>query len=297
MKVYLPVYTTAVGPVLHDLYESLAEHQTQLFKALVAGSYEKQQKNPVDKSIADHVALIVDIMDLRTGDYREHMDYVQEWFGASVFYLKREYVLIKSKWYERTWKKSVIKAPLAKQGVVFLKDWTSKHPTAGLSILTDKKKLRTLTYGMAVEKQSKQIVSAGNAHMKKYRGQERDESNVKNLTEQFLKIEDQFIRDRGLKVNEAVKEIIKESRLLLFTGPVTHDDTNYYKKNGLTDVRKRLELVAFQTRNEANPVVMLDCDARMLRPVYDNADKGHNAVAEGLAQILDSYTKGGKTVN
>jgi hypothetical protein len=55
-----------------------------------------------------------------------------------------------------------------------------------------------------------------------------------------------------------------------------------------------LELVVFQTRRDKQPVEMLNCDARMLRQRYDESDKGHNAIAVGLAGILDAYVKLGK---
>lgn len=309
MKIYLPVYTTAVGSLLlGDLQENYVDHQQALDDAMLAHCYNsnnlvglcadamlsKHPKKLKENAIA-HVKKIVEIMDIRDYDYAQQQDMFETWFDKAMWWNGREYVLIKNKWYERTWKKSVIKAPLKKQGLVFLKDWTSKHPTAGLTILTDKKNLRTLTYGMAVEKQSKQIVHAADLHLKNLRADKTpDATTVRKRGEHFKVIEDQFIRDRGLKVNEAVKEILKEARTLLFCGPITAHDKRYYAKNGIDEIQKRLELVVFQTRRDKQPVEMLNCDARMLRQRYDESDKGHNAIAVGLAGILDAYVKLGK---
>jgi 3-phosphoglycerate kinase len=251
MKIYLPVYTTAVGSLLlGDLQENYVDHQQALDDAMLAHCYNsnnlvglcadamlsKHPKKLKENAIA-HVKKIVEIMDIRDYDYAQQQDMFETWFDKAMWWNGREYVLIKNKWYERTWKKSVIKAPLKKQGLVFLKDWTSKHPTAGLTILTDKKNLRTLTYGMAVEKQSKQIVHAADLHLKNLRADKTpDATTVRKRGEHFKVIEDQFIRDRGLKVNEAVKEILKEARTLLFCGPITAHDKRYYAKNGIDEI-------------------------------------------------------------
>jgi hypothetical protein len=309
MKVYLPIFNTVVsGATLGDLEEKFVDHQQALHKALLLHTYTDggpQFKNAKDRlfgvpedirnSAIDHAKKIVDIFDLRNLDYIEKRRYIMSWFGDAVFLNGREYVFLSAKWYERTWKKSVIKAPLKKQGLIFLKDWTSKHPTAGLTILTDKKNLRTLTYGMAVEKQTKQIIHAANMHLKNVRADKTpDIATADKRGEHFNIIEDQLIRDRGLKVNEAVKEIVKEARMLLFCGPVTTPDARYYERNGLNEIHERLELMAFQTRYEKQPVEMLNCDARLLRTLYDDSDKGHNAIAKGLADILDGYSKAKK---
>lgn len=309
MKIYLPVFNTVVGSVLlGDLQEGYVEHQQSLRTALLLRTYT--DAGPAYKNVAQHIrgvtdttrknALlhaekIVEILDLRGLDYMDYEDVVDEWFGKSVFLNGREYVLHLSKWYERTWKKYAIKAPLKKQGVVFLKDWTAKHPTAGLTILTDKKNLRTLTYGMAVEKQSKQIRNAANLHMKNLRADKTpDITTAVKRGDQYNSVEDQFVRDRGLKINGAVTEIVKEARMLLFVGPVTKGDASYYAKNGINEIQKRLDLVVFQTRYDAKPVEMIKCDARMVRSTYNAADKGHNDIALGLAGILDAYVKLGK---
>lgn len=305
MKVFLPVYNTALPNVLGDLEEAFVDHQQALHQALMMHAYTdggtlfKQVKERlfraaphVQDNVVLHVKKLVEVLDLRNLDYLEKRRFVMEWFGNTVLHRGSEYEFLSGKWYERTWKKSAIKAPLKKQGLIFLKDWTAKHPTAGLTILTDKKNLRTLTYGMAVEKQTKQIIHAANAHLKNVRADKTpDIATVAKRGEHYDIIEDQFIRDRGLKVNEAVKEIVKEARLLLFCGPITSHDARYYEKNGINEIQKRLELIAFQTRYEKQPVEMLNCDARMLRPTYDANDKGHNAIATGLAGILDAFSK------
>lgn len=309
MKIYLPVHNTVVGGLLlGDLQEAYVEHQQALHIALTLHAYTGgghayndvkermlHMTDDTQENAVQHAKKIVEILDLRNLDYLEKRRYVVQWFGNSVWLNKREFVLINAKWYERTWKKSVIKAPLKKQGLIFLKDWTSKHPTAGLTILTDKKNLRTLTYGMAVEKQTKQIVSAANRFLKSVRADKTpDVVTAEKRADQYNIIDDQLVRDRGLKINEAVKEIVKESRMLLFCGPVTAHDARYYEKNGINEIQERLELVVFQTRYDAKPVEMLECDARMLRPLYDENDKGHNAIANGLSGILDTYAKLGK---
>lgn len=309
MKIYLPTHNTVVGSVLlGDLQEAQTEHQQALHRALVLRAYtaagvEYKKASDYIRGVTDttrknalaHAEKIIEILDLKGMDYFDDRDVVEEWFGSTVFLNGREYVFRNAKWYERTWKKSVLKAPLKKQGLVFLKDWTANHPTAGLTILTDKKNLRTLTYGMAVEKQSKQIIHAAERTMKNLRADKTpDILTAAKRADQYDIITDQFVRDRGLKINEAVKEIVKEARLLLFCGPVTTQDARYYKKYGITEIHKRLELVVYQTRHEKQPVEMLNCDARMLRQRYDASDKGHNELALGLATILDSYAKLGK---
>lgn len=309
MKIYLPVYNTVVGSLLlGDLEEAFVDHQDALDHALllhsfnnndivglcISAQWEKYPKR-LKENVTEHAQKIIEVLNLKSHDYTRTDDLFDTWFSKAVWMGGREYVRIGAKWYERTWKKSVIKAPLKKQGLIFLKDWTAKHPTAGLTILTDKKNLRTLTYGMAVEKQSKQIVQAADQHIKHLRVEKTTDADAALKRAKYYKIvEDQFVRDRGLKINEAVKEIVKETRMLLFCGPITSHDKRYYAKNGINEIQKRLELVAFQTRYDTNPVEMLNCDARMLRQRYDASDKGHNEIAVGLAGILDSYVKLGK---
>lgn len=307
MKIYLPVYNTVVGSLLlGDLEEMFVEHQQALEAAMLAFAHSDiatmHKTNALEcftPAIAEnavaHAKKIIEILDIRAYDYLYEPNIAEAWFSKAVWRGGREYVFHKAKWYERTWKKSVIKAPLRKQGVVFLKDWTANHPTAGLSILTDKKNLRTLTYGMSVEKQSKQIVHAAERNMKTLRADKKpDGATLRARASQFKIVEDQFVRDRGLKINEAVKEIVKEARLLLFVGPVTKGDASYYEKNGINEIQKRLDLIAFQTRYDTKPVEVITCDARMVRSTYNAEDKGHTAIAVGLAGILDGYAKLGK---
>lgn len=305
MKVFLPVYNTALPNVLGDLEEAFVDHQQALHQALMMHAYTdggtlfKQVKERlfmapphVQDNVVLHIKKLVEVLDLRNLDYIENRRFITEWFGNTVLHRGSEYEFLSGKWYERTWKKSAIKAPTKKHGLIFYKDWTSKHPTAGLTILTNKKDLRTLTYGMAVEKQSKQILHAANAHLKNVRADKTpDIATVAKRGEHYDIIEDQFIRDRGLKINEAVKEILKEARLLMFCGPITKGDHKHFEKNGLFDIQKRLQLVVFQTRYDKQPVEMLECDPRITVGMGDANDRGHNNIAAGLAGILDAYSK------
>lgn len=308
MKVFLPVYNTALPNVLGDLEEAFVDHQQALRQALKLHAYTngspiykdaKERMGKYRPAIRDnviiHAKMLVEVFDIRGTDFIDYQLEISPWICNTVFHRGSEYEFLSGKWYERTWKKSAIKAPTKKHGLLFYKDWTSKHPTAGLTILTNKKDLRTLTYGMAVEKQAKQIINAANMHLKNLRADKTpDILTADKRGEHYDIIEDQFIRDRGLKINEAVKEILKEARLLMFCGPITDGDRRHFRKNGLFDVQKRLQLVVFQTRHDAQPVVMLDCDPRMLVGMGEEDDRGHNRIAAGLAGILDAYYKSKK---
>lgn len=298
MKIYLPVYTTAINEPAAD---ALVNHQKALHAALRYPSAKPEEqfeylrhvgfkKNAALDAVA-HAKKIFAVLDLKHNEVYDSTA-VATWFHHAVYKDKKEYVFIGERWYERKWKKSELPKAKSKQAVIFVKDWTSAHQISGLAILMDRTKVRMLESGLLMAQQSKRIRTAAYNFIKNLK--ETDFDSIQKKQARLDSIEDQFIRDRGLKANTTVLEILSEARMLAAASPVTPGDSEFFRSNGIIDVYARLQLAAYQTRKQQDKIEFVICDSRLVRPTYDSNQHGHNAMAKGISTILDYYAKAPK---
>jgi len=310
MKYFQPSYTTCtpktrckaldtrLGTYQHTLQHAfglhIATHGTYKEDATdVMYMHEEQNRTNAIK----HVTLICKLLDIEAEhDYAENKGIIREWFGSSVYVDDKEFVSLHGVWYERTWKKVTLKAPTSEHAVLFWRDYSAENKDAvGMGIVLNGKRIESLKYGRGMENMTNKFVKEQGRFTKGKKIEDAHDANKRLL--RYAVMDDQLTRLRTEILNKAAKEILKHSRFVLFTGPMTVNDQSYFRRSGITDLIEFLKLAVVMGRKQTGPIEIIDYDVRLLRSVYESSRQGHTLVATKIAQTLGPYAKARKTVN
>lgn len=321
MEYYLPVYTT-VNPATRRACDAAApEFQRAFTDALRVGmcfefdekllnAYKNEHAKATWKNAVAFVMLVCEILDIRDAQDARNPT-LQKWFGNSLFTNKKHYVALNGLWYECSWKRHTVKKkPKVDRAVVYWRNEPGKTKmvdslptmvyTTGVTLLYNDKKKGDVTHVLdkakLFEKKSQQIIKDRMRFMKRYDQRKTTDDHLKHL-EHVQKIEDQNIRDRGVYVNDAIKEILAVTHLMTIMGPINRNERIYFDKHGMNDLYDRLDLIGFQTRNEDVPIHVSIYDPRFMQPLYEDTETNkHTTLARLLLGPMKYFAEGRKTV-
>ena len=302
MNYYQPTYTLVTQkPLVEFLTQRLGPYQMALTQMLELetisdGNYMEDvhevthgmEKDDVKNAMA-HALKILDMLDVMNGtEAASFRSVIAEWFGATVFHKKIEYVMDRGQWYSRDWQAYTLPKAKNKMGTIYSRDFhIGQGETAGLSIAhNDGKTSKMLVHGGKMESHTKLIVSEQQKFIRNMSKHKDDASTAEKIRQRYLKIASRLKTVRTEHINNLVAEILEYTRLVILCGATTPNDLTHYQKIGMPEVIAHLELVAIMVRRDPKPIEIIHADTRMMRPYYDeNPKNGHAVVAKQIASL------------
>jgi hypothetical protein len=302
MNYYQPTYTQVTQKALsNSLTEMFGPYQAALshvmeLEAISDGKYRDDvyiighlHADEDLKNAVKHANDILDLLNIENNyEFRANFEIIQKWFGNAVYTNKKEYVWIDMQWYLRQW--HTVTLPKAKKtmGTIFSRDFhTGQSDSAGLSIMADDgKNIKALVNGGKMESRTKITVSEQQKFMRGMHGKLGDASTAEKYRQRIQNIRTRNRTVRTENVNDAAYEILGHARYVIFCGPTTINDKDFYQRIGVPELVDLLQLIAVMVRHDPKPVTVIEMDTRPFRYYYDtNPKHSHEVVAKAIANL------------
>ena len=297
-----PVYTLVTQKALSDSltaifgqYQSALSHVMEL-DAISDGKYRDDVyvighlHEPAHlKNAVKHANDILDLLNIENNyDFRANFEIIQKWFGNTVYTNKKEYVWIDLQWYLRQWHAVMLPKAKKKMGTIFSRNFhTGQADSAGLSVMSDDgKSIKALVNGGKMESRTKITVAEQQKFM---RGMHNKLENTSAAEKYRQRIQNIRTRNRTIRtenVNETACEILGHAHYVIFCGPTTTNDKDFYQRIGVPELIDLLQLIAVTVRHDPKPVTIVEMDTRPFRYYYDtNPKHSHEVVAKAIANL------------